>query len=66
MATYRRLSFITKYLVLVIAMSILPYNTLGLPANSNDRSIYEKLKGKIARGMYFWIRMIWSQQMKLH
>ena len=54
MATYMRLSFIMKYLVLFIAIAVLPYNILGLPANANERKTYDQImNGGIARGMYF-------------
>ena len=51
-----RLSFITKYLVLIITMAIVSNNTLGIPTNANGRSMItfrEKngMKEGIARGM---------------
>ena len=56
MAIYRRLSFITKYLVLVIAMAILPTITWGFSTHINNSSMIAFHEGKglkegIARGM---------------
>ena len=70
MAIYRRLSFITKYLVLVIGMAILPYITWGSPANVNHSSMIAFPEGKFVKdgivpGMWFWITMIWGQQITI-
>ena len=49
MAIYRGLSFITKYLVLVIAMAILPNITWGFPTNINNSSMVAFPEGKVVK-----------------
>ena len=51
----KQFSFITKYLVLIITMAILSNDSLGLPSNTNGRSMIAFHEGKgmkdgLARG----------------
>ena len=39
MATYKQLSFIKKYQVIIIAMAILPNHIMGFPTSANDNSM---------------------------
>ena len=49
MATYMTLSFITNYLVIIIAMVILPNNILGFLTSANDSSMTAFHAGSYAK-----------------
>ena len=49
MATYKTLSFIPNYLVVIIAMAILPNNILGFLTSANDSSMMAFQAGNNAK-----------------